>query len=61
VFPYHRLDELAQAGVIGGPTANHVSMQGAIKRLLTLTSNLAPAIAGAARDEGADAVLLTPL
>jgi hypothetical protein len=36
-------------------------MQGAIKRLLTLTSDLAPAIAGAARDEGTDAVLLIPL
>ena len=61
VFPYQRLAELAQAGVIGGPTASHVSMQGAIKRLLTLTSDLAPAIAGAARDEGTDAVLLIPL
>jgi hypothetical protein len=36
-------------------------MQGAIKRLLTLTSDLAPAITGAARDEGTDAVLLIPL
>jgi D-proline reductase (dithiol) PrdB len=61
VFPYQRLDELAEAGVIGGPTANHVSMQGAIKRLLLLTSEMAPAIAEAAREEGADAVLLIPL
>lgn len=61
VFPYQRLQELASQGVIGAPTANHLSMQGAIKRLTPLTREMAPQIAQAAREEGADAVLLIPL
>jgi hypothetical protein len=47
-------------GFVSAPTANHVSMQGAIKRLITLASDPAPAMAQTALDERADAVLLIP-
>lgn len=61
VFPYQRLAELAEEGFIGGPTTAHLSMQGAIKRLRQLVTEMAPSMAQAAREERADAVLLAPL
>src|SRR5579864_2573387 len=61
VYPYRRLAELEAAGDIGGPTPYHLSMQGAIKKLKALVTEMAPAMVENARDAGADAVLLVPL
>ena len=61
VFPYQRLAELADEGFVGGPTANHLSMQGAIKSLRYVVTEMAPAMAEEARQQGADAALLIPL
>jgi len=61
VYPYRRLAELQTAGDIGGPTPYHLSMQGAIKQLKALVTEMAPAMVESARDAGADAVLLVPL
>lgn len=61
VFPYQRLAELAAEGVIGGVTATHLSMLGAIKRLRALAGEVAPAIAAEARAQGADLMLIVPL
>ena len=61
VFPYKRLAELAAERFIGSPTGFHLSMQGAIKKLRLLVTELAPSMAAAAREARADAVLLIPL
>ncbi len=61
VFPYQRLDELAQEGVIGGVTEYHLSMLGSIKLLRQLVTEMAPRMAADARAAGADVVLHTPL
>jgi D-proline reductase (dithiol) PrdB len=61
VFPYQRLAELSSEGFIAGPTEFHLSMQGAIKKLNALVSEMAPAMAEEAREAEADAVLLVPL
>lgn len=61
VFPYQRLAELANEGVAGAPTPNHLSMQGAIKNLRYLVREMAPTMARAAKRQGADAALLIPL
>lgn len=61
VYPYERLAELADEGVIGRPTDHHVSMLGAVKQVSRLMTELGPAIAADARDAGADLVMLVPL
>jgi D-proline reductase (dithiol) PrdB len=61
VFPYQRLGELAAEGFIGSPTAFHLSMQGAIKRLRELVTETAPRMVLDAQAAGADAVFLVPL
>lgn len=61
VFPYRRLAELVERGRVGATTAVHVSFLGAIKRLRALVAETAPGMVAAARDAGADAVLLVPL
>ncbi|MGH9104029.1 MAG: hypothetical protein ACRDYD_13770 [Acidimicrobiales bacterium] len=61
VHPYQRLDDLAGAGVIAGPTSHHQSVLGAIKLLVPLVKELGPSMAADARDAGADVVLLVPL
>ena len=61
VFPYQRLAELGAERFIGGPTDFHLSMQGAIKKLRLLVTEMAVSMAAAAREAGADAVLLIPL
>lgn len=61
VFPYLRLNELAQSGVIGGTTDHHLSILGAIKQLTELVTDLAPRMVDDARSAGADAALLVPL
>jgi D-proline reductase (dithiol) PrdB len=61
VYPYQRLAELAAEGIIGGVTAYHLSMLGAIKKLTELVTDMAPAMAAEARAAGADVVLHIPL
>jgi D-proline reductase (dithiol) PrdB len=61
VHPYQRLAELAEEGFIGGVTDFHISCLGAIKKLTDLVTEMAPAMAVAAKAGGADLVLLVPL
>lgn len=61
VYPYRRLDELAELGFIGGVTEYHLSMLGAIKKLRELVTDLAPRMAAAAKAAGAEVVLHVPL
>lgn len=61
LHPYQRLQELAQEGFIGGVTAYHLTILGAIKKLRELVTELAPSMAQAAREGGADLVLCVPL
>ena len=61
VYPYERLAELANHGVIGRPTGHHASMLGAIKKVSRLMTELGPAIAADAHGQGADLVMLVPL
>src|SRR5437868_14264017 len=61
VFPYQRLNELTEEGVIGGVTEYHLSMLGSIKLLGQLVKEMAPGMAAEAKAAGADLVLATPL
>ncbi|MGH9074377.1 MAG: hypothetical protein ACRDZQ_09710, partial [Acidimicrobiales bacterium] len=61
VHPYQRLGELAAEGWIGGVAPYHLSMLGAIKLLVPLVSDVAPALAAAAREAGSQVVLVAPL
>ncbi len=61
VFPYQRLAELAADGFIGSVTDINLSMLGAIKKLRALVTDVAPAIAQQARQEGADLLFIVPL
>ena len=61
VYPYERLRELADLGVIAAATAWHLSMLGAVKMLVALVEDVGPAIAHDARAAGADLLFLIPL
>lgn len=61
VFPRDRLDELVDAGVVGGAADVHLSFLGTIKRLRDLVTTMAPEMVGAARRARADVALLVPL
>ena len=61
VHPYQRLAELASERFIGGVTEYHLSCLGAIKKLRELVTELAPQMALAAKEGGADVVLVVPL
>lgn len=61
VFPYERLRELADEGVIGSVADYHLSFLGTIKKLTDLVTGLAMEMVQAAREAGADAALLVPL
>ncbi len=61
VHPYQRLAELAEAGLIGAPAPFHVSTLGAIKKVTRIVTELGPAVAAAAREAGADLVMVVPL
>jgi len=61
VHPYQRLAELAAAGLIASATSRHLSILGAIKTLVPMVEQMAPAMAAAAREDGADLLLLVPL
>lgn len=61
VYPIDRVRELADAQVIGGMTAYHLSYLGTIKKLTELVTKLGPEMARAATEADADAALLVPL
>ncbi len=59
-FPIDRLRELAARGEIGGLGPNNYSFMGALRDLPRLETETAPEIGRRLREEGADAVLITP-
>ncbi len=61
IYPYERLRELAEAGMIGSVPPYHLSFLGTIKRLTDLVNGLAMQMVDAAREAGADAALFVPL
>jgi D-proline reductase (dithiol) PrdB len=62
VLPLDRLAELARAGAIGAVAPRHFSFMGHIDKhhIQTLRERTAPEVAQALREDGVDAVLLTP-
>ena len=60
LFPIERLNELAQAGVIGRAAPRHCSIMGYILEPAELIQGTAPAIIGHLREDGVDVVLLAP-
>lgn len=61
VYPYVRLRELVADGIVGGVPQWHLSMLGAIKKLVALVEEVGPAVAADVRAAGADLLLLIPL
>jgi D-proline reductase (dithiol) PrdB len=61
VFPTERLRELRAQGLFRALTPHHLSILGPIRKFRELHYELAPSIAAAAREEGADLMLLVPL
>jgi D-proline reductase (dithiol) PrdB len=59
-FPVDRLRELAARGEIGGLGPNHYSFMGALRDLPRVEAETGPEIGRRLRDEGVDAVLITP-
>lgn len=60
-LPLDRLKELAQGGLIGSAAASHFSFMGSVPAPGRLISGTAPEVARMLRDDGVDAVLLTPV
>lgn len=60
-LPLDRLREMAAAGEIGAVAPRHVTFQGSIPAPGRLVKQTAPEVARLLRDDGVDAVLLTPL
>lgn len=62
VFPIERLKELAAAGVVGSVAAVNYGFMGHIdgRHIDALVRVTAPDVAGKIRNEGVDAVILTP-
>ena len=59
-FPIERVRELVARGVLGGEAPRHYSFMGALRDVATLERESGPEVARRLRDDGADAVLLTP-
>ena len=59
-FPIDRVRELVGQGRLGGLARNGYSFMGALRDVAKLESESGPEVARRLRDEGADAVLLTP-
>lgn len=59
-LPLDRLRELAVQGIIGQPAPRHFSFMGSITAPGRLMKETAPEVAASLRDDGVDAVLLTP-
>jgi len=60
-LPMDRLRELVKAGVVGQAALRHFSMMGSISAPGRLVSRSSPEIAQRLREDGVDAVLLTPV
>lgn len=60
-LPLDRLRELGAEGRIGGPAPRHFSFMGSISAPGRLLKVSAPAVAARLAEDGADAVLLTPV
>ena len=60
-LPLHRLRELAASGEIGSMAPRHFSFQGSIPAPARLLKFTAPEVAGKLKEDGVDAVLLTPV
>ena len=61
VLPLTRLEELAEAGVIGEPAPSHYSFMGYLLRPRQFLGTSVPAIIERMRAEAVDAVLLVPV
>lgn len=59
-FPLDRLRELAARGVIGGLGPNHYSFMGALRDASRVEKETGPEVGRRLREEGVDAVLITP-
>ena len=59
-FPIERLHELVGDRVIGGLAPNHYSFMGALRDVAKLEGESGPEVARRLREDGAEAVLLTP-
>jgi D-proline reductase (dithiol) PrdB len=60
-LPMDRLTELVKAGVVGQAAPRHFSIMGSISAPGRLISRSSPEIARQLREDGVDAVLLTPV
>ncbi len=60
-LPLDRLKALAEKGVIGSVAPRHFSFMGSIAAPGRLIAKTAPEVAGMLREDGVDAVLLTPV
>ncbi len=60
-LPVDRLREMAANGEIGGVAGRHFSFQGSIPAPGRLVKQTAPEVAAKLREDGVDAVLLTPV
>ena len=62
VFPLQSLDELEAEGLVGGTGPRHFSFMGHIagRQIETLVNQTGPEVARMLKEEGADAVFLTP-
>ncbi len=60
VFPIDRLRELVRRGELGGLAPNCYSFMGAQRDVTRIIVETAPEVARRLREDGADAVLLTP-
>ncbi len=61
VFPIDRLDELAEAGIVGSVSQVHLAYAGNQYDLATIRMDTGPAGAKFLREQGVDVVLLTPV
>lgn len=60
-LPLDRLREMEAAGEIGGVARTHYSFMGSVTAPARLIQETAPAVAGLLKQQGVDAVLLTPV
>jgi D-proline reductase (dithiol) PrdB len=59
-FPIDRVRELVERGVVGGLAPNCYSFMGALREARRLESETGPEVGRRLREDGADAVLITP-
>jgi D-proline reductase (dithiol) PrdB len=59
-FPIDRLRELVARGVLGGLGPNHYSFMGALREAARVEGETGPEVGRKLREEGVDAVVMTP-